>query len=743
MAVAPKESKTNTDTNSLKFGTLKGVFTPSILTILGVIMYLRFGWVVGNGGILGSMAIVLLAHVISVATGMSICSIATSRTVKAGGDYYMISRSLGLPMGGTIGVALFFALALSMSLYLLGFAESVLDAFSIENTLMNRRIAGSIACVALTTLTFFSTSVALKVQYLVLAAIVLSMVSLFLGKGHSGVESGREVGLWFAKDSASFETLFAVFFPAVTGFTAGVAMSGDLKNPRKSIPLGTMGAILFGLAVYLIIPVFLAAKAPADLLQSDKMVWLKVARFPSLVIAGVFAATLSSALGSVLGAPRYIQALANDGVVPKFLGKGYGPLNEPRIGTIATFIIAEAGILIGELDLIARVITMFFLASYGFLCLASGVQAWSGIPSYRPDFRTPVWVSLIGAATCVGVMFKLDTLAMVGAIIGMAGIYAVLKRRQFRAAPQDTWGGFWSAVVQAGVLHLHRRKVDSKNWRPNAIVFGGPPSERQHLILLAKWLFSNRGLSTYYYIVKGAIKDQIKHARSIEPSIRDIVGGIYPQMLTRVSVADDVYTGVRNVSQSYGLSGMTPNTVLMGYAENSEHPADYTKLVSDMLALDYNVLLFRHDAERSFGKKQTIDIWWGGLERNGSMMLLVGYLVTSSETWAGAKVRINVIVDDPAKAAASEANLARVIKKSRISATANVIYNKEGHPVPDLITETSADTDLTVLGLRPPSDENSPQFVERVNQLLEGLGSVLLVRASSHFDGASLLFDDE
>ncbi len=731
-------------TADAKFGTFKGVFTPSILTILGVIMYLRFGWVVGNGGVIGAILVVLLAHVISITTGMSISSIATNRTVKTGGDYYMISRSLGLPTGGAVGIALFFAMALSMSLYLLGFAESFLDAFHIENTINARRLVGSIACLALTALTFFSTSLALRIQYVVLACILLSLVSLFLGDSPSPTAAAAPVRLWFSSDSESFQTLFAVFFPAVTGFTAGVAMSGDLKKPRFSIPFGTMSAILVGLLVYLTIPVFLALKADSGTLRTDPMIWMDIAIVPELIVIGVFAATLSSALGSVLGAPRYLQALAMDGVVPGFLGKGYGKLNEPRIGTICTFIIAEAGIMAGELDQIARIITMFFLTSYGVLNLASGIQAWSGISSYRPDFKTPSWVSFAGAVTCAAIMFKLDTVAMISAALVMSAIYFLLKRRQFRVSPGDTWGGFWAAVVQFGVLHLHRRTVDSLNWRPNAIVFGGPPSERQHLIHLSRWLVEGRGLCTYYYLIEGRILEEVARAKEIEPSIRDLVSKLYPNMLTRVSVCRNIYDGILNVTQSYGLSGMVPNTVIMGFPEHGEAPEDFSELVCDILALDDNLFLFKHDPDRACGDHQTIDIWWGGLKRNGPMMLLLSFLLMTAEEWSNAEIRINVVVDHERKVPATQRNLQRVIKQSRIKATPNIITNDSRTlTIAQIMADISANTDLTMIGIRPPSSAEDENFVERINNLIEGLGSVLLVRASTQFDGVELMFDDD
>jgi amino acid transporter len=730
------------DAKDAKFGAFKGVFTPSILTILGVIMYLRFGWVVGHGGLLGAVLVVVLAHVISIATGLSILAIATNRKVGTGGDYYMISRSLGLPIGGAIGVALFFALSFSMSLYVLGFAESFLDAFDFDNTLMHRRLVGSIACVALTAITFFSTSLALRIQYVVLAAIGLSLVSLFAGS--SDAPPTGPIHLWFGEGTENFEILFAVFFPAVTGFTAGVAMSGDLKDPRKAIPRGTMAAILVGLAVYLAIPVFLSLTVDAEVLREDKMVWTRIAWIPALVVVGVFAATLSSALGSVLGAPRYLQALAMDGVVPSFLGKGYGKLNEPRIGTVATFAIAEAGVLVGELDLIARVITMFFLTSYGFLCLASAVQAWSGIASFRPDFKTPAWVSLIGALTCLAVMFKLDMLAMGGATIVMVLIYLLLKRRQFRASPGDTWWGFWAAVVQKGILHLHKRSMDSRNFRPNALVFGGDPAEREHLVHLARWLFDSRGLATYFYLVEGSIREGRKRALEMEPQIRDEIGEHYPEMLARVSVTPDIYQGIRHASQSYGLSGMTPNTVLMGWGEDSDRPEEFTELVRDLLALDHNLLFLEHDPEQGFGARKRIDVWWGGLERNGALMLLLVYLITSSEKWAHARVRVNVVVDGEDKRFEAATNLAEVLRKARVKAQANVIIRRPEYlPIAEIIAKQSGDADLVLMGLRPPDEGEGGEFVARVSAMIERLKTVLLVRASTRFSGAGVLFEED
>ncbi len=236
-----------------KFGTFSGVLTPSLLTILGVIMYMRLGSVVGNStGIIQVILIIVFAHLISITTGLSVSSISTDKKIEKGGIYYMLTRSLGLPIGGAIGLTIFVATAFSISLYLIGFSESLIpvldDSLGIGSISINKlRLFGTLALCLVMLIAYISTSFALKIQYVILGLIVLSLGSIFLGSSE-GLQKGTDV-----LNAPSFSLLFGIFFPAVTGFTAGVAMSGDLKNPRLSIPWGTMLSIIIGLIVYIIL----------------------------------------------------------------------------------------------------------------------------------------------------------------------------------------------------------------------------------------------------------------------------------------------------------------------------------------------------------------------------------------------------------------------------------------------------------------------------------------------------------
>lgn len=255
-----------------KFGTFSGVFSPSILTILGVIMYLRFPAIIGQAGLINTIGIIIIAHIISITTSLSVASLSTDKPVQNGGTYFMISRSLGLPIGGTLGLALFVGLSFSVSLYLIGFAESFLQYWNLDSSIQSIRITGSIVLLVVTTITFISTSLAIKSQYVIMAAIGLSLLSIFLGNHDF---QPTTINLAPLAEAAPFMVLFGIFFPAVTGFEAGVSMSGDLKNPKKSLPVGAMMAVGVGFVVYIGLALFFAYTVDANALMNDPQILLK------------------------------------------------------------------------------------------------------------------------------------------------------------------------------------------------------------------------------------------------------------------------------------------------------------------------------------------------------------------------------------------------------------------------------------------------------------------------------------
>ncbi|MCA9989043.1 MAG: hypothetical protein KDE59_32280, partial [Anaerolineales bacterium] len=410
-----------------RFGTFTGVFTPNVLTILGIILFLRIGWVVGQAGLVNALSIVLLANAISLLTGFSVSAVATSMDVKAGGNYFLISRSLGLEIGGAIGIPLFLSQAISVAFYIIGLVEALRLIPFVDQ--FDPRLVATICCLIFIVIAYVGADFALRIQYFILAALVLALISFFAG----GWDSFIPVTTAPAYDEGlNYWAVFAVFFPAVTGIEVGTSLSGDLKDPSRSIPRGTLASILVTATVYLAVVIWFATHLPPTTLRENFQAMSEVALWPALIGIGVAAATFSSALGSVLAAPRTVEAIANDGVLPRWVAARLGSPTEPRMGVLITGLIALVVIWSGDLNFVATIISMFFLNTYGMINLAAGIERLVGNPSYRPSFRIPWYLSILGALGCYGAMFLISPGATIIAIVISYGFFFFLERRQIQ-----------------------------------------------------------------------------------------------------------------------------------------------------------------------------------------------------------------------------------------------------------------------------------------------------------------------
>ncbi|MBJ95295.1 MAG: Na-K-Cl cotransporter [Rickettsiales bacterium] len=722
-----------------RFGTFAGVFTPSVLTILGVIMYLRVGWVTGQAGLLGAILIILLAHLITIATGLSVSSIATNREVGAGGAYNIISRSLGAPAGAAIGIPLFLAQALSVAFYIVGFTESVqvfLGGLGVQLSIAAGKAISSVLLVLLCAMSARSAALAIKAQYVVMAAIGLSLLAIF-----SGSSSAPPTELqWTGAGTESFSVVFAVFFPAVTGIMAGVGMSGDLKNPRRSLPIGTMSAIGVGLVVYLALPVWLAMNVSSEELVNDNYILWQLSSVPALIFLGVWGATISSAIGSILTAPRTLQALAGDGLVPRVLGRMDRAGNEPIVGLAITFVLAEAGILLGDLNFIAPILTMFFLATYGLTNLACGLERWASSPSFRPAYRLPAVISLVGALACFYVMSIISLPAMLAAMSISAFIFLLIERRDLGTTFGDARHGIWSALVRSALLRLRSASFHPENWRPNLIVLGGNPIKRPWLLHFGSAIVQDRGIVSYFHLLTGAVRDRAADRRRLIEEMESELAERLPGVFYRVDIVAELYQGVVSVTQSYGLGNVEANAVMLGWPSQEENFQGYADMLRDLRELDRSLFLVAYDNTRKVGNRSRIDIWWGGFPGNGSLMLLLAYLLTASEKWRGAQVNVMTVVENELQREACLDSLAGVLEAARLQAQARVLLRGE-RDVRDIMKSESENADLAILGIGlPDPDDNIERYFARINRMLEALPTTIIVHSARTFDGEPVLF---
>ncbi|WP_179019629.1 amino acid permease [Winogradskyella forsetii] len=717
-----------------KFGTFAGVFTPSVLTILGVIMYMRLGWVVGNAGLIGAIIIIIIAHVIAVTTGLSVSSVATDKKIGAGGIYYVLSRSMGVPIGGSIGIAIFVGTAFSIALYLIGFAESFNAYFGFGTTINDLRLTGTIALLSLSVLALISTSAALKTQFIILAAIIFSLISIFFGSTEFAPSS---INLFSTENAVPLEVVFAVFFPAVTGFTAGIAMSGDLEDPKKSIPLGTLYAIGVGLLVYIALAVFMAFTIDSNVLKTDYNILMKIALFAPAVVAGIWGATLSSALGGILGGPRILQAMSIDKVTPKLFSKGKGINNDPVNALFLAFIIAEIGILIGELDIIARVVSMFYLTAYGFINISFFLESWAN-PDFQPSFKVKRWIGLIGFIACFVVMFKLDIMAMIAALAVISAMYFGLQRKEVKLQSNDVWKSVWENVVNKGLKKIDAQIEENSNWNPNIILFSGKSDHQSYLLELCKTVSGRTGIVTNFKLILDK-ENNLPPLKKTDQIIRDDKFkelGIFARQIK----VDNIYNGITNIASTFGFSGVEPNTIMMGWPKGIENSMEYSKMTQTLLHLDYNLLYLDFDQQTKFGNYSSVDFWWRETDsKNAVMMLNIARFIIASPKWNRTNIRVLFVNNNNVDVAIIESKIRALVEDLRVNVDVKIINNAvEQKTFYTIIEEESKATNLTIIGIPDYNIEKQAEFVLKTNHLFESIGSTLLVKAAHNFNELDL-----
>ena len=711
-------------------GTFLGVFTPTILTILGVIMYLRMGWVVGNAGWLQALTIILIANVITFISALSVSSVATNMRVGAGGAYYIISRSLGLELGGAIGLPLFLSQAISVTLYCYGLAEAI-TLFWPSAPVMP--LAG-LFVVLVSALAGRSTVLALKMQLPIMIAVFISIIALLSGADWGNPNGTPPLGEF---PDTSYWVVFAVFFPAVTGILAGVSMSGDLKNPAKSLPAGTIAGVLVGAAVYVAVPIALAVSASPGELIDDKLIWTRVATGGSWVVfPGLLGAILSSAIGSILGAPRTLQALASDGLVHSALAE-LDEKGEPRKALQASAAIALMAVFLGDLNAVAAVVTMFFLTTYGMLNLVCGLEELVGDPSFRPRFRVH-WSLPIGAAlACMAVMLLINPLASIAAVAAEVGVWFYLSRTSLQATWGDMRSGVLMSMARWALLAKRDREEHQRNWRPQLLVFSYDIEHKLAMIKLAAGLSLRRGVITVARILEGDLDEIEVDLEAEVAKSQEFLSDNGVQAFCEVNVAASVEAGLVVVAQANGIAGLHSNTIVLGWPTAAERKARALRVLRK---LDHvgKCVVFARLLPHKLPEQRSVVVWWAGKRNNGDLMLLLAHILVQNPSWRNTELTLKSVVRNSDEAEDQLKSLRRLCHDIRIEATAEVIVAGPEDDLAEIMHTHSKAATLVFLGLRVPEKGEEDAYAERIEVLLEGMPNALLVRNSGPFRGALL-----
>uniref|UniRef100_A0A8C1E8X7 Solute carrier family 12 member 3 n=1 Tax=Cyprinus carpio carpio TaxID=630221 RepID=A0A8C1E8X7_CYPCA len=695
-----------------RFGWAQGVMIRCMLNIWGVILYLRLPWITAQAGIGLTWIIILVSSSITGITGLSTSAIATNGKVKGGGTYFLISRSLGPELGGSIGLIFAFANAVAV----VGDMEKDV---SMVDKLNDIRIIGVITVTCLLAISMAGMEWESKAQVLFFFVIMVSFASYIVGTIIPATPEKQAKGFFsyradiFAENfvpgwrglEGSFFGMFSIFFPSATGILAGANISGDLKDPNVAIPRGTMLAIFWTTISYLIISATIGSCVLRDAsgyindtvsslsgeclgvgcnygwnftecmtnktcpfgLSNYYQSMSLVSAFAPLISAGIFGATLSSALACLVSAPKVFQCLCKDKLYPGigFFGKGYGKNNEPLRSYLLAYIIAICFILIAELNTIAPIISNFFLCSYALINFSCFHASITNSPGWRPTFRFySKWLSLLGAVVSVIIMFLLTwwaALIAIGIVIFLLG-YVLYKK------PDVNWGSSMQAssynMALSQCVGLNQVEDHIKNYRPQCLVLSGPPCMRPSLVDFISTFTKNHSL-----MICANVLDSHSHRKPnthLKWLDKRRIKSFYHTV-----VADDLHVGVQMLLQSTGLGRMKPNVLVMGFKKNwrkaqPNNIENYIGILHDAFDLQYGACVLRMkeglDISRTMqahvdpeelmatsqpttvfqtrqGKK-TIDVYW--LSDDGGLTLLLPYLLTRKKRWGRCKVRVFV-----------------------------------------------------------------------------------------------------
>jgi len=663
-----------------KFGTLMGVFIPNVLTILGLVLFLRLSWVVGQAGLIHALIIIVLANMITFLTGLSMSAISTSMDVKAGGTYYIISRSLGLEIGGAIGITLYLSQAISVAFYIIGCTEalSTMPFFSGISKLM----IGVIILTIFAIMAFIGANFVTKIQSIIFVVMMASILSFFFG-GWGEIIAPNLVPSYTS--GYSFWLVFAIFFPAVTGITVGASMSGDLKDPSKSIPKGTMAAIILTFFIYFFTAIWFSLHATSAELISNTMMMQEISLFPILILMGLIFSTLSQSLSSMMAAPRTLQAIAEDTVVPKFLSHKMGSKTEPRAGVILTFFIALSILLIGEINVVAPIISMFFLNTYGMINLVTLLEHLVNNPAYRPKLKIHWLFNLIGLIGCYGAMFLINAKATIVAILVSFFIYSYLTHKSLNKTWGDIRTGVWQSLSHFSIYKLENKFRGIKNWRPNIVIFTSNKSERENFLDLAMMLNLGRGFVTFIDFAKDKESQKIKLDHVKESFSKKKIFNVFYE----VEITDDVDKSIPLVSQAHGLGSLYPNTIMFWFHRNQEKRLlDMVKVLN---ALDKSVILFQGQEKHDY---INISLIRTGEGHNMKLMLLMAHLFVKNNK----KCKLTVVVRNDAVSKDTKA----LLDEMRIEAKIKI----------DPELKMSKESDLVIVGL-PNKDKT--KFLKKIS----------------------------
>lgn len=722
------------------FGTMP-VFMTAVSTILGAILFLRFGYAVANVGFIGVIGIILIGHLVTFPAAMAVAEIATNQRVRGGGAYFIVSRSFGLNIGAAIGIALYLSQAISIAFYIIAFAEAFDPLIQWMDTRFGFAISDnrliSIPAIILLSVLFLTrgANLGMKFLYLVVALLFSALILFFAGKNGEAPETVDFTAR--IADPDNFFYVFTIIFPAFTGLAAGLGLSGDLREPEKSIPRGTLLATVVGFFVYVAVAYKLTVSVSPAEMASDQLIMSKIALWAPIIPIGLAAASLSSALGSIMVAPRTLQAIGLDNIFPsvrlnKWFSKGKKVSNEPVNAYSVTLLIAFVFVVIGELDVVARIISMFFMVTYGAICLISLLEHFAADPSYRPTFRSRWYLSLVGAVMSFWLMFKMNapyaimSLAIMGLFYYMISHTGTEKKGLVKL--------FRGVVFQLSrQLQVFAQRADKENfdssWRPFVICISSESFKRRSAFDLIRWISYRYGFGTYIHYIKGYLtKSTNTESKKAVDKLISLSAGSKSKVYLDTIISPSYTTAIAQVMQLSGISGKGNNMILFEFSrsdpETLKDPLKNYELISST-GFDLCVL---NTSYKGYGYRKEIHVWITPQDYvNANLMILLAYIILGHPEWRKGEIKIFAIVNNE-DLESRKKELIELIRSGRLPiAPSNIRLVSDTRSRDEIVCQHSEDADLTIVGFT--REELSSQGTDLFSDY-NGIGNILYVNSN-------------
>ncbi|MDO5524367.1 MAG: amino acid permease [Bacteroidia bacterium] len=733
-----------------KFGTSAVYFT-ALSTVVGAIIFLRFGYAVGAVGLFGVFILILVGHLVTIPTAFAISELATNKRVEGGGEYFIISRSFGMNIGATLGILLYLSQTISVAFYIVAFTEAFEFVFNyVANNygyVLYRQAISIPAMLILSALVLTKgANMGLKVLYIVGLLVCLGLLMFFLGAPVPDAAQNHFAENSVLRNTGNMFLVFSIIFPAFTGMTAGVGLSGDLKNPAKSIPLGTTAATFTGLILYLFICWKLADSASAENLVSSQLIMADVAVWGKIIIPLALAAcTFTSALSAVMVGPRTLQALAQDKSVPmqsanRWLRKTRKKDNEPVNATLVTCAIALVFVSFGSVNMVAQIISMFFLVTYGSLCLISFLHHFGSSPSYRPSFKSKWYISLLGFLASVWVMFQISVVYTLIASVSIAMLYVYMNRyHKDRKGIAALFSNSLFQLNRSLQIYLQKKRVKSSDsvplttgdeWRPSAICISKNTFERSAALSLLNWISYRYGFGTYLHLIDGYFSR--KTSEQAQAELKRLLKSLEPENHVYIDtlISPSTTSAIAQSIQIPGIAGMENNMVIFEFLKSD--PQNLDDIIDNFRMVNsggFDVCILGTSRKQIF-YKNGIHIWVRSFDtENTNLMILLGFIILGHPDWKKANIKLFNICEE--KEITDVRNrMYELIESGRMPITANnieILVRDPDMSIKEMINNHSRDVGLTLMGF----DENS--FNDNNTTMFHGfadIGNVLFVHSN-------------